>query len=490
MHNLNRRSFLKLGAGCAAASLFKFAACSSASERPNVILIIGDDISWDDIGCYGHPTVRTPNIDKLAESGIRFTNAFLTASSCSPSRCSIISGRYPHNTGAAELHTPLPEDQLPFPLLLKENGYYCAQGGKWHMGEQTKRAFDDVRDKIAQDDPGAEAEWLPLLQNRPKDKPFFMWFAGIDAHRAWDERIYLERHNPDNISVPPYLADAPATRQDLARYYDEIARLDDHVGKIEKELQEQGIADNTVIIFMADNSRPFPRCKTRVYDSGMKTPFVFKWPQGIKNKGHVCTSLISAIDIAPTILELCGIPVQDSFQGKSFAAVLKNPKSEFRQYVFSEHNWHDHEALERMARSQDYLYVLNERPQFPNCGPADSNRSQSQADLDSLAQRRQLSSEQRDIFIVPRPREELFDVKTDPQQFVNVANDPAYADALFEMRAILQQWRDETADTTPAQLTPDWYARFTGLPLDIERQRGEMPGAAKNATSTNAKGPF
>ena len=490
MQNYTRRSFLKsVGAGLAATTI-GLSSCAKSKERPNVILIIGDDISWNDLGCYGHPSIRTPNIDKLAANGIRFTNTFLTASSCSPSRCSIITGRYPHNTGAAELHTPLPADQLPFPLLLKENGYYCAQGGKWHMGEETKRAFDIVRDTKPENDPGRESEWLPLLQGRPKDKPFFMWFASFDAHRTWDDQIFLERHNPADVPVPKYLADAPDTRQDLSHYYDEIARLDFYVGKVEEELEKQGVADNTIIIFMADNGRPFPRCKTRVYDSGMKTPFIIKWPKGIKKQGAACQSMISSIDIAPTVLELCGCPVEDSFQGGNFSSLFKNPEKSFRHYVFSEHNWHNHEALERMVRSKDYLYVLNERPQFPNCGPTDSNRSDSQKDLNALLAAGNLTPEQNDVFLAPRPAEELFDLNKDPEQFQNIADDPNYADALKEMRQIMERWRDETADTTPENLTYDWNARFTAEKLDIERKRGEMPGAAKSADKVNTKGPF
>jgi len=491
MQQQTRRRFLKnIGMAMLASALSPLVRCSAKNTRPNVVFIIGDDISWNDLGCYGHPTIRTPNIDKLAREGVRFTSAFLTASSCSPSRCSIISGRYPHNSGAAELHTPLPADQLPFPLRLKENGYYCAQGGKWHMGPDAKRAFDKVKDQWGADDPGAEGHWLTLLQNRPKDKPFFMWFASIDAHRGWDNEIFLPKHDPSEAQVPKYLADAPPTRSDLSRYYDEIARLDYHVGKVQEELENQGVADNTVIIFMADNGRPFPRCKTRVYDCGMKTPFIVKWPKGVKKQRAVCNSLISAIDIAPTILELCGVKIDSAFQGKSFSGLLKNPQQTFRNYIFSEHNWHDHEALERMVRSNKFLYVLNERPRFPNCGPADSNRSASQADLDSLQRAGALTPEQADIFLAPRPVEELYDLEKDPEQFNNVADDPAYADALKAMRQVLARWRKETADTSPEHLTPDWYARFKGTPLDIKRTRGEMPGAARDASHVNNSGPF
>ena len=183
-NNTTRREFLKtFGKGLAAFSMSgALVSCGNQRNRPNIILIIGDDISCDDFGCYGHPTIRTPNVDRLAKNGIKFTNAFLTASSCSPSRCSIITGRYPHNTGAAELHTPLPADQVVFPKLLKEAGYYTAAAGKWHMGEATKTAFDVVLDNRKQNGNGGEEKWLDVIRERPNDKPFFFWFSEI---RCW-----------------------------------------------------------------------------------------------------------------------------------------------------------------------------------------------------------------------------------------------------------------------------------------------------------------
>ena len=175
------------------------------------------------------------------------------------------------------------------------------------------------------------------------------------------------------MKIPPYFADTPETRQDMASYYNEIGRFDYYVGKVRAELEKQSVLDNTVIIVMTDNGRPFPRCKTRVYDSGMKTPFIVFWPKGIRSKGSQTESLISAIDIAPTILELAGINPPVEYQGKSFVPVLKNPSEEIRTAIFSEHNWHDYEAHERMIRTKDYFYVLNARPILTNCGPADSN---------------------------------------------------------------------------------------------------------------------
>ena len=339
--------------------------------NPNVIIFIADDVSWNDLGCYGNTFVETPNIDKLAANGMRFTNAILTASSCSPSRVSIMTGRYPHNTGAAELHTEPTVDFASMASELKNKDYYTGQAGKWHMGELLKKGFDKIYEKLEENGDGGENRWIPSLKERDANKPFFFWFAPYDAHRVWGENRFSSTHNPNDIEVPPTLVDNDSTRIDLGQYYDEIKRFDHHIGEVVEELKTQGVYDNTVILIMADNGRPFPRDKTRMYDSGMKTPFIVHWPNTIK-KGEVSNSLVSSLDIAPTILDICGIAPPESFQGTSFKKVLSNPDALVRKYAFAEHNWHDHEAHERMARTEDFIYVLNSRPEFPNQGPADA----------------------------------------------------------------------------------------------------------------------
>jgi len=445
------------------ASLLVFPVHAICRDAPNIILIIADDVSWNDFGCYGNDFVKTPNIDRLASEGLCFTNAYLTASSCSPSRCSIISGKYPHSNRAAELHIPLPEDEIPFPLLLKEKNYYTAQAGKWHMGPAVHRAFDLYTDNNGYNNGnGGEDNWVPFLKERPKDKPFFFWLASTDAHRRWGADNFHITHDPSEVDVPVYFADTPETRRDLASYYNEIARFDYFIGKVREELELQGVLDNTMIIVMADNGRPFPRCKTRVYDSGMKTPFVVFWPDGIESKGDKTESLISAVDIAPTILELADITPPEEYQGESFVPVLDDPGAEIRTAVFSEHNWHDFEAHERMIRTKDFLYVLNARPNLSNCGPGDSKRSPTQHALDKVRDEGKLTPAQADVFVVPRPEEELFDVKSDPQQLLNLASMPGYQEKLKEMREWLKDWQLNTSDTTPEYLTPDWMDRETG----------------------------
>lgn len=464
--------------------------CSSPEERPNIILFIADDVSMDDIGCYGNRQVKTHNIDRLAENGIRFNNFFLTASSSSPSRNSIITGRYPHNTGGEELHSEPPEFMVSFPEQLRKKGYYTCQAGKFHMGNYARRGFDLINDGKENGD-GGEEQWLRCLRERPADKPFFFWFAAHDAHRTWGPNLFSGSHDPDSVIPPDYLVNGMKTKQDLAAYYDEITRFDHFIGLICEELEKQDLTKNTVIIVMADNGRPFPHSKTRVNDRGLKSPLVVHWPEGEMGKNIECKSLISAVDLAPTILDLASLPVPETFQGFSFKALFDKPQSPFRKYAFAEHNWHDYEAHERMVRTKDFLYILNSRPQFPQMGPADAIGSPSFSELDSLRKFGGLTLHQSDVFIAPRSSEELYNCIDDPDQFRNLAGSPDNNNELLLLRKVLKEWMEVTGDNIPAELTKDWYMRMPGyISTEYINIRGEAVSKKFNATRNNNKGRF
>jgi arylsulfatase len=340
-----------------AISLLAAACAVHAQGRPNVVIFIGDDISADDFGCYGHPTIKTPNVDQLAGRGVRFSNAYLTAPSCSPSRTSLITGRYPHSTGGPELHmkkNPHLAGLPQFPHELRKAGYYTALAGKAHFNGDARESFDHMH---RGGKTGAE-NWIQALKDRPKDKPFLMWLAAIDAHRPWDMDLSDGPHGPEDAVVPPYLVDAERTRKDLAQYYNEVHRFDANIGKVVAELKAQGVYENTVIIVMADNGRPFPRDKTWIFDGGIKTPLILHWPGRITESrsgapssaapssapapdgpapeqaryragpragtargysrpepGLTCESLVSSIDIAPTVLHTMGLPVPADMDG-------------------------------------------------------------------------------------------------------------------------------------------------------------------------------
>lgn len=518
-----RRSFARFGFVFVAllfTSLAARAAATKASSpaRPNVILFIADDVNWDDLGCTGNPAARTPNIDRLAANGRRFDAAFLTASSCSPSRSSIVTSRYPHNNGrASELHQPIAAHLPWFPRLLREAGYYTALSGKHHMTSEPPAAgespqptpFGHVDAGKIPGNSGGHANWVKVVQERPKEKPFFFWFAALDAHRDWDgdnewrPESFGPKHAAAAVRVPPYLRDDAATRNDLASYYNEVTRFDHYIGEVVAALEKEGALANTLILIMADNGRPFPRAKTRLHDSGMKTYLIAHWPAGLVQPGRPAPGLVSAIDIAPTVLEVAGVPAAATLQGVSFLPLLKNPAAIVRQHVFSEHNWHDYEAHGRAVRSEGFLYIVNHRPALAWQGPADSVRSPSHQALRTARDAGSLTPAQADVFLAPRPVEELYQTASDPNQLTNLAADPAHRAVKARLAKLLADWTDATGDTVPAQLTPDGFDRETGAAVKAAgatkaakgakggraAPRGTPPGTERDATHLNAPGP-
>jgi arylsulfatase A-like enzyme len=384
-----------------------------------------------------------------------------------------------------------------------EQGYYTALVGKNHMSVDFAagkppfaKRWDLVEKGQTPDNSGLESKWVETLANRPKDKPFFFWLAAMDAHRGWDgdqqwnESLYGPKHRPEDVIVPPYLADDEATRKDLASYYNEITRFDHFIGVMVRALEVNKLLDNTLLMVLADNGRPFPRAKTRLHDSGMKTALVAHWPARIKQAGALCDSLVSSIDLAPTLLAAAGAPPMPTAQGLSLLPSFDNPSAVIRQHAFSEHNWHDYEAHGRAVRSGGYLYIRNHRPKLAWQGPADSVASPSHQSLLALRDAGKLSAAQADVFLAPRPEEELYLTASDPLQLDNLAAKPAQADAKAKLSRLLDQWMDETGDAIPTDLSPDGYHRETGKALIKGPPiRGTWPGKLRDAHLVNAPGP-
>ncbi len=460
-------------------SVFAFSCNQKEEPKPNIIFIIADDMNWDDCDTYGNPNIRTPNIDRLAGNGIHFTNAFLTTSSCSPSRASLITGMYPHQTDAEQLHWPIPADKITFVEKLGDAGYWTAQAGKWHLGNAMMDRFDflaseeafavtageGIRPDLPPDDGSGCHLWIPTLNHRPGDKPFFLWLAAIDPHRPYQENIIATPHSPDDVIIPPYIPDTPEVRKDFALYYDEISRMDDYIGQIMDELERQGIIENTVILFVSDNGRPFPRDKTTMYDGGIKTPFIFHWPEVVE-PGTVSSSLVSAVDVAPTFLSIAGIESDGIFfAGEDFSRILTDPEKEIREYIFAQAHWHDHERMYRAVRDKRYKYIRNFYPDLPNTPPADALTSMTFKSMLELKERGELNEYQMNVFVSPTPGEELYDLENDPFELYNLVEDPDYANILERMRGALGEFMESTNDRIPETRTPDEFDRITGEPL-------------------------
>ncbi|WP_261342957.1 sulfatase family protein [Rosistilla ulvae] len=452
-----------------------------APNRPNFVLVIADDMNWDDCGAYGHPSIRTPNIDRLANEGLRFQHAYLTTNSCSPSRASIITGKYPHNTGAEQLHWPIPEGSRTFVAQLKSLGYYTAAAGKWHMGDAIRADFDKIYEastagfvlptgakgepsRMVAAQPSGCEDWERALDQRAEGKPFFMWLASLDPHREYTAGALDPPHGLDDVIVPPHLPDTRDVREDLRLYYDEIGRLDRYVGKVLAKLESQGVAENTIVLFISDNGRPFPRDKTTLYDGGIRTPWIVRWPAKIA-AGKKTEALVSAIDIAPTFLTLAGgDPKALGGEGESFAAVLSDPPRAGRQFAFAEDHWHDYEDHARCVVDQRFKLIRNDYRDLPSTPSADAGRGLSWQNMLQLQQAGKLPPHQQACFLSPRPRWELYDLQRDPGELSNCVDDPAYQTVKTRMMNALDRWTETTGDYLPSKRTPDEFDRITGEP--------------------------
>jgi arylsulfatase len=471
-----RKSLVTIGL-CLGSLLSVFAA-----HPPNFVFFITDDICPDDLSIYGNPFVQTPNLDRIAKRGLVFDQAHNVISSCSPSRCAIITGRYPHNTGAPELHTPLPANQRTFVQALREAGYHTIISGKNHMGKAATLGFEVSSDSH----PSGAENWQRHLRERPKDKPFFAWFASHDAHHPFQISAEAPVYDPKDLTVPPMMFDGPGTRRDLAGFYHEVSRTDYYAGLLWRELEAQELTTNTYFIYCADNGRPFPRCKTYLYDSGIKTPLLITGP-GVK-AGRT-RSLVSSIDYSATFLELAGVAKPASVQGLSFVPVLRNPSATTREIVFAERNWHVYQLHERMVRFDDWLYIWNAWPERHNVSGESAWRGffPAAGELWDAAESGKLNPAQLLLTQKPQPPEMLFQVSKDPNQFQNLVNAPEHAAVIRQARAMLAMWKQQTADSVPKNPTPD---RGT-LHESSERstKRGDFPGADLGAAQVNHPGP-
>ena len=457
-------------------------------DRPNFVLIIADDMNWDDCGAYGHPAIRTPNIDRLANEGLLFQHAYLTTNSCSPSRASIITGSYPHNTGAEQLHWPIPAGKETFVEKLKSSGYYTAAAGKWHMGDDVRGSFDKIyeastagfvlptgadgeKSKMIAKQPSGCEDWERALEERDSSKPFMLWLAALDPHREYNDGALDPPHQHSDVIVPAHLPDTPEIREDLRLYYDEIGRLDQYVGKVMAKLDAQGVSDNTLILFISDNGRPFPRDKTTLYDGGIRTPWIVRWPNKVK-AGNTTRALVSSVDIASTFLDLAGINSSVGTQeGMSFAKTLFDSTQKHRQYAFAEDHWHDYEDHARCIVDGQFKLIRNDYMDLPSTPSADAGRGLSWQKMLKLNAEGKLTVEQQACFKAPRPHFELYDLQRDPGEIYNLIDDPAYASVESRLQLALLKWTEETQDYIPTRRTPDEFDRMTGEPDHSVRKR-------------------
>jgi len=403
---------------------------------PNVLLICVHDLGTR-LGCYGHESVHSPNLDRLAGEGVRFTRNFCTAPYCSPSRGSIITGKYPHVNGLmglVNLGWNWDGGNLTLAKALGAVGYETFLFGFQHEAredEVSKLGFGWVRDQslsIKCKDVTPDVEAFLAGRARANDRPFYARIGFFEVHRPFHS---TEGPNPSQVKLPAWVDETPGAREDFAQYDGDIRHMDRHVGRILKALEGAGLTENTLVIFTTDHGSPFPRAKATLYDAGINTALVMRWPRGIKG-GRVLSEMIGSVDLFPTLLEMAGADVPDDIQGRSFLPLLQGGESPPRDFVFAEKNSSASDP-KRCVRTTRFKYIRNLGP-----GPELLLGTSQETSLT----RRDMGNDH----LRPRPEVELYDLENDPVERRNLAGTSEFAEVERELAELLNRVMVKTGD--------------------------------------------
>ena len=466
------------------------------ASQPNILFLIADDWSFPHAGVYGDQVVLTPTFDRLAAEGALFTNAYTASPSCSPSRASVLLGRYPHqNEAGGNLWSEFPAQYPTYVSLLEEDGYFTGSSRKgWGPG--------DFKVSGMENNPSGKTyeDFKSFLAERPKDQPFTFWFGSTDPHREYVPNTGIQTGMQlEDVIVPGFFPDNDCVRNDILDYYFEIERFDRECGQLIKMLQEAGELDNTIIVMTSDNGMPFPRAKANLYDYGTRMPLVIRWPEKVK-PGTVIDDFVNFIDFAPSFVEAAGLEAE-TMSGQSLWPLFAGEKQD-RDQVYLERERHanvrkgDLSYPMRAVRDHQYLYIRNMMPERYPAGDPTVHQSVGQyGDVDNsitkfliMSMEGKSKSGSPDYFKLAfdkRPEEELYDVVADPYQLNNLADDETLATVKENMRKKLQNWMEETGDLRakdPRSLywdevryTPDYQMKDFNLSQGIEEYRIKPP---------------
>jgi N-sulfoglucosamine sulfohydrolase len=451
-HNLGVFSVLLASVGCHNADSNLSEELLKLNFKPNILWISCEDIT-PALGCYGDSAANTPNLDKLASEGIRYTNAYSVAGVSAPSRCGIITGMYPTSIGGHNMRTTwigkqvgdslgLPERYSIVPPVevkcfseyLRAEGYYCTNN--------RKTDYQFFAPFTAWDECSTKAHY----RNRKPGQPFFAIFNFLTTHES---RIWMQGGEPllvdyNKVSLPPYYPENPVIRQDVARKYSNIAEMDRQVGIMLEELEQSGLMDSTIIVFFSDHGGMLPREKRELYDTGLKIPLLIRYPKKLF-AGKVTDELVSFVDFAPTMLSIAGIDIPKYMQGKAF---LGDQKSEARSYIYGARDRMDgHYDMVRAVRDKRFKYLKNYKPELPFVQNIQYRKQIPMMNvLYEYDRQDKFEGVQKLWWRDTKPREELYDCKNDPFEFNNLAEDPAYKEKLEELRGALKAWQDKYGD--------------------------------------------
>jgi len=437
--------------------------CPAQERRKNVLMLIADD-QGRDLGCYGNAVIQTPNLDRLAAEGVRFTHGFATVASCSASRSVILTGLYNHSNGQfghahdpANLHTH--GWVWSAPRVLKAQGYATGVIGKLHVNPESVYPWDFHTDPPSG---GGGTRDVSLMARRAAEffakfagQPFYLHVGFGDPHRAGrgfgNERAYpgIQKisYAPAKVIVPAHLPDRPEVRQEIAEHYEAVSRLDQGVGLILKALKDAGLERDTLVLYVSDNGIPFAGAKTTLYDAGVRLPLLVRSPDQ-KRRGVVNQAMVSWVDLVPTILEWTGAKTPAGYQlpGRSFLPILEQESPAGWDQVFLSHTFHEITMYypTRGIRTRRYKYLWNLTPELEFPHASDLYESPTWQGIrrrkDSVMGVRSVAAYLR------RPAEELYDLEADPNEVRNLASDPEHRRALDDLRRRVQEFRVRTQD--------------------------------------------
>lgn len=422
-------------------------ATGTTPKKPNIVLVIADDCRFLDLGCYGSPDAITPNIDRLAAEGVRFTRFFQATAMSSATRHCLLTGLYPVRSGAYPNHTRLNDGVGTLPQYLKQAGYRVALEGKRHIAPIEAFPFEYLSNEQQRTVYPELIE--PFLADVARSgEPFFLYVGSTEPHDPWnkgDQSLW----NPDDLTLPCNLVDTPATRKQFRNYLAEINELDNQVGAVDALLHKYGLDENTIFIFTSEQGYSFPFGKWTCYDEGLHTGFVIRWPGTVK-PGRVTDAMCEYVDVTPTLVDIAGGKIPEGLDGRSFLPVIKGETDSFKNEVYGIQTSRgiffgpEYYAI-RSIRNERYAYIMNLTPEATfKCMSTNPKKGwwmswKEKAATDEFA-RRQVERYQK------RPAEELYDIVNDPFQTRNLADDPQYAGEKARMRAKLLQWMESQGD--------------------------------------------
>jgi arylsulfatase A-like enzyme len=405
-----------------------------ASDRPNILWLTSDDNGCE-LGCYGDTFATTPNLDQLAKNSLRFNNVWSNAPVCAPARTALIAGMWPPSLGASHMRSAvnLPDRIRLLPTILREAGYYCCN--------REKEDYNVITPHQVWDDSSGKAHW----RNRKADQPFFAVFNAHASHESQlRKRPHKQVHHPAEVKVPGYHPDLPEIRTDWAQYYDQLTEMDSYLGIFLRQLAEDGLLESTIIIYLGDHGSGMPRGKRWLYESGLKVPLLVSIPEKFRHlagesyqHGESSDQLVSFLDLAPTMLHLCGLAIPADMDGKSiFAEQSAAPK-----YVFGFRDRMDERYdCSRAIRNERFSYIRNFMPHRPQGQYLDYMYQTPTTRAWLEAAKAGKTTESQSAFWKLKPFEELYDLKNDPDQLINLASSEEYRGVKAELKNALHDW--------------------------------------------------